>query len=62
MGAPNVHTCRRISVPSAVSGSDTQPGPSMPNRASTPLTRPSEPKILRHRMAMATLPPSSEGR
>ena len=62
MGAPNVHTCSRINVPNAVSGSETHPAPWTPNTSSTALTSPSEPKILRHKIATATLPPSSDGR
>ena len=62
IGEPNFQTFSRISVPSAESGSETQPWPSMPKQRQHWLTRPSVPKICRHRIAIATLPPSSDGR
>ena len=62
IGAPKVHTCSRMMLPSAVRGSAIQPMPSMPTRARSWLTSPVVPKSCFQRMAMATEEPSSEGR
>ncbi len=62
IGEPKVHTLRVMRVDSAVSGSEIQPRPSMPKSPRPSLNRPSVPKTVRHRTAMATLAPRSEGR
>ncbi len=62
IGAPKVQTFSTTSVPSAVLGSEIQPLPSNPNGASNWLSRPSVPNTCFHRIAIATLEPSSDGR
>ncbi|MNP47872.1 hypothetical protein D3C76_1419530 [compost metagenome] len=58
---PNCHTDSSTIEYRAYFGLATQSGALMPIMASTPLSRPSPPSILRHSIAMATLPPSRVG-
>ena len=62
MGLPKVQTWSRMMEPSEVDGSEIQPGPVIPNMASTWFTSPEVPKICFHRMATATEPPSRDGK
>jgi hypothetical protein len=62
IGEPNCQTLRMTRVQSEVLGFEIQLGPMMPKIERKSLTRPSLAKIVRHRMAIATDAPSSEGR
>jgi hypothetical protein len=61
IGAPNCQAANSTKVPSAVDGSAIQLLPPMPTSPSRPLIAPALPNRVCHTMAIATLPPRSDG-